>query len=79
MGDWRAKSRTPEEGSSGQRPGHYFKTFEDLRAQIFARAVGNARIALQTDNARLAADDLRVKYETELATCQCLESAISGP
>ena len=37
--------------------GHYFKTIEDLRAQIFASAVDNACIILQIDNARLAADD----------------------
>ncbi|KAL0621038.1 Keratin, type I cytoskeletal 18 [Plecturocebus cupreus] len=57
---------------------HYFKTIEDLRAQILANTVDNAHIVLQINNACLAADHFRVKYDTELAKRQSVESYLHG-
>ncbi|XP_034805974.1 keratin, type I cytoskeletal 18-like [Pan paniscus] len=67
-----------KKGSQVRDWSHYFKTIEDLRAQISANTVDNARTVLQIDSARLAADDFRVKYETELAMCQSVENNIHG-
>ncbi|XP_066509366.1 keratin, type I cytoskeletal 13-like [Hoplias malabaricus] len=71
--EWHEK-RTP----SKRDYSHYYKTIDELRTKISAATLDNARIILQIDNAKLAAEDFKVKYENELAMRQSVESDIAG-
>ncbi|XP_048059001.1 keratin, type I cytoskeletal 13-like [Megalobrama amblycephala] len=65
-------------GPSARDYSAYFVTITDLQAKILHATGVNGGLYLSTDNAKLAADDFRVKYENELSLRQSVEADIAG-
>ncbi|XP_051850462.1 keratin, type I cytoskeletal 16 isoform X2 [Antechinus flavipes] len=72
--DWYQRQRPTEDKDYSP----YFRTIEELKNKILIATTDNAQTVLQIDNARLAADDFRNKYEHELALRQTVEADING-
>ncbi|CAI9609165.1 unnamed protein product [Staurois parvus] len=56
----------------------FFRTIQELQGQISSTSMENARIVLQIDNARLATDDFKNKYEMERQLACSVEADVNG-
>ncbi|MED6250249.1 hypothetical protein ATANTOWER_027701 [Ataeniobius toweri] len=56
----------------------YLATIADLQDKIRAASTSNAKIYLEIDNSKLAAEDFKMKFENELSMRHAVDSDIAG-
>ncbi|OCT62035.1 hypothetical protein XELAEV_18043119mg [Xenopus laevis] len=76
--NWYDKQSDAGIGAGSKDYSKYFEIIAELRNKIRAATIDNATVTLQIDNARLAADDFRLKFENELALRQSVEGDSNG-
>ncbi|KAM4691896.1 keratin, type I cytoskeletal 47 kDa-like [Rhinophrynus dorsalis] len=76
--EWYERQISASAAAGAKDYSKYFQIIEDLRNKILAATINNSKIVLQIDNAKLAADDFRIKYENELAVHKSTETDIQG-
>lgn len=67
-----------KKGPAGADYSRYEATLEDLRKKILEMTVGNAQIAIQVECAGLAAEDFKVKHESEIGMRQTVEGDVAN-
>uniref|UniRef100_A0A803JYA1 Keratin 51 n=1 Tax=Xenopus tropicalis TaxID=8364 RepID=A0A803JYA1_XENTR len=74
--EWYDKQPTTSDG--GKDYNKYYSLINELNQKILNAALDNAELALHCENAKLAAEDFRLKYESEWTLSQAVVSDING-